>query len=441
MTARSDLNRTVSDWLVEQAGQSVPDYLDEVLTRTSRTRQRPAWSSLERWLPVNLSFSGHRRPVARLALLVVLLAAILLIAVAFIAGGAGQRRLPHFGSMANGQIAFLDGTALKIANADGSNSHVAASLPSGVQSLTFSPDGQRLAYRTAGPPATIVVANADGSSAMVVTAGHPVAESEQVGVSGPFAWSPDSARLAFTWLSELNRRSIAIVDADGSHLTQLTQDSDAAPYDRFDPAWSPDGQWIAFFADRSGVGDMPINLVHPDGTDEHLVATSPVDLANVEMTWSPDPATSRLAFVSGGDQTGGAITVLDLATGNESAAGSGLWISWSPDAKRLAWWGNGGVQTALLTDVLAAAPRAESPFANVSGITCVGHPDLAGKAICGPAQWSPDSTTVFGPDITGTSLLFSRLDGSAPPRLLLLDHPIDLSAGPSGQVAWQAIAP
>jgi hypothetical protein len=48
MTLNDGFERTVSDWLDEQAGHGMPGYLDEALARTTRTRQRPAWSSLER---------------------------------------------------------------------------------------------------------------------------------------------------------------------------------------------------------------------------------------------------------------------------------------------------------------------------------------------------------------------------------------------------------
>ena len=52
MTANYDFTGMISGWLDEQAGRGAPDYLDEILARTTRTRQRPAWSSLERWLSV-----------------------------------------------------------------------------------------------------------------------------------------------------------------------------------------------------------------------------------------------------------------------------------------------------------------------------------------------------------------------------------------------------
>ena len=41
MTLNDGFDRTVSDWLDEQAGHGAPDYLDEILARTTRTRQRP----------------------------------------------------------------------------------------------------------------------------------------------------------------------------------------------------------------------------------------------------------------------------------------------------------------------------------------------------------------------------------------------------------------
>ena len=89
MTLNDGFDRTVSDWLDEQAGHGMPGYLDEALARTTRTRQRPAWSSLERWLPVDLTAQPRflARPTLGKALLVgaVLVA---LIGIAIIAVGS-----------------------------------------------------------------------------------------------------------------------------------------------------------------------------------------------------------------------------------------------------------------------------------------------------------------------------------------------------------------
>src|SRR5258708_12475050 len=95
MTARNDVNGIVSEWLDEQAGRGAPDYLDEILVRTTRTRQRPAWSSLERWLPVQMTFSGRLAPIPRLAWFAALLAILVLPAPAlFLARFAPPRPPP-----------------------------------------------------------------------------------------------------------------------------------------------------------------------------------------------------------------------------------------------------------------------------------------------------------------------------------------------------------
>ena len=105
MTLNDGFERTVSDWLDEQAGRGAPGYLDEVLARTTRTRQRPAWSSLERWLPVNITVrrSLFNQPVqvGQIALLLI----IGLLIAAFVAIAVGIRRSPApYGLAENGAI-------------------------------------------------------------------------------------------------------------------------------------------------------------------------------------------------------------------------------------------------------------------------------------------------------------------------------------------------
>ena len=65
------------------------------------------------------------------------------------------------------------------------------------------------------------------------------------------AWSPDGQRIAFqayrgsTW-------SIWTVNADGTGLQEVT----SGPFDDREPHWSPDGARLAFSSDRSGNYDM-----------------------------------------------------------------------------------------------------------------------------------------------------------------------------------------
>ena len=299
MIAHDDFDRTVSRWLDEQAGQGTPGYLDEVLARTTRTRQRPWWSSLERWLPERTT--RRFAPAARTAWLLIAVALVVLTAAALLLIGVGQRRIPHFGSVANGSIAFVDGGDLKVAAAEGTTIRVAAVLPSGAEALRFSPDGRHLAYRTTGMPAALVVADADGSHPVVVSGDVVVAEGKQIAFWGPFAWAPDSRRLAFTAAVADGTSAIDIVDTDGSHLAPLISAPVAGVADRFDPAWSPDGQWISFFSKGPTSPSIAISVSHPDGSGARSLHTSPINPEYLEVSWAPDPSQARLAYVSGDD--------------------------------------------------------------------------------------------------------------------------------------------
>ncbi len=72
MNHSDGFDRTVSDWLHVDAEHRVPDHLDAVLRRTRKERQRPAWSSLERWLPMQTTL--RFTPVPRVAWLLVVAA-------------------------------------------------------------------------------------------------------------------------------------------------------------------------------------------------------------------------------------------------------------------------------------------------------------------------------------------------------------------------------
>jgi hypothetical protein len=429
MTARNDFNGVISDWLDDQAGRGAPEYLDEILARTTRTRQRPAWSSLERWLPVQLTFTGRLAPIPRLAWFAALLAMLVLAAVALLALGVGQRRVPHFGAAANGQIAFIDGGNLKVAAADGTNARILTPLPEGAEQLTFSPDGTRFAYRTTGSVPSIIVANSDGSNPIVVAAGA------SMGTGEPFAWSPDSRRITFTNVIVADKiGTIDVVDADGSHLTQVIQGSAAEGLDRYRPAWSPDGQWISFFATETA-GYVALHVIHPDGSGERRLETSPMNPDIIDMSWSPDPAMTRVLYVTGGN-----VDMFDLATNTQTSVGTGFWPTWSPDGARIAWWGD-NVQAVRVADMLAGAARPVTLFPDYGAGNCQDHPEAAGKSSCGPALWSPDGVWVYAPDVVGKSILIARSDGSGHVRSIALDHPINLASGPSGLLAWQPVAP
>ena len=83
MEQRHDVDRLLATWSEDAYSPPAPAYLSKVLERTQRTRQRHAWASLERWLPMTVTTD---RPAAPRALR---LAWILLIVVALVVVAAG----------------------------------------------------------------------------------------------------------------------------------------------------------------------------------------------------------------------------------------------------------------------------------------------------------------------------------------------------------------
>ena len=145
-------------------------------------------------------------------------------------------------------------------------------------------------------------------------------------------WSPDGRQIAFSSGPPDGNLDIYVMNADGSGVTRLT---DHPGLDQ-SPDWSPDGGHIAFTSVRQDDEDWNIYVMNADGSGVMRLTNHPELDRN--PAWSPDGR--RIAFSS--DRDGD----WDIYVMN--ADGSGLtrltdnaeldrWPAWSPDGRRIAF--------------------------------------------------------------------------------------------------------
>ena len=348
MNPSDAFDRHVSDWLHADAEHRVPEHLDAVLRRTRTERQRPAWSSLERWLPVDIS--RHRsvfsqptfgRTLAFLAVLALLIAAI----VAFAVGSHRQLPAP-FGLAHNGALlASANGDIFSIDPRTGADSPLITDTNEDFGPL-FSRDGTKFLFLRAGNGGLkLVVANADGTGVREIT---PAVDGlDQVD------WSPDSSRIAF--LSGSNgRHVINIVNTDGTGLKTLDVGRPANQVN-----WlPPDGQRIIFRGEQLLPSDPPSGIfsIRPDGTDLRPISARPALDKNDYQDLAISPDGTLIAYRDVALEGRFRVRLLDLRTGGDrdlwepaDALGSGGPV-FSPDGRSvlyLRWYADNSTQLVL----------------------------------------------------------------------------------------------
>ena len=128
----------------------------------------------------------------------------------------------------------------------------------------FSPDGSRIVFESLrSGTQEIWVADADGRNALQLT-------SFGGGRGGTPAWSPDGQTIAFDWRKDDRRGDIYVVPVRGGAPRQLTDH----PADDLVPSWSRDGRSLYFASLRTGVyqiwklapqGGEPVQLTKNGG--------------------------------------------------------------------------------------------------------------------------------------------------------------------------------
>ena len=165
-----------------------------------------------------------------------------------------------------------------VMDANGSNQEQLLDLP--VRALSFSPDGEKIAYVTES--SEIYVTNADGS-------GTP--DKITNGYYGSPEWSPDGEKIAFTGgppddvkdiISNIYVAKVSHAEGDTNHTQNLTDNNSAIVTEL---SWSPDGAEIAFSGSRDYAG-TDIYKMNANGSGMIRLTDSPDPESY--PSWSPD---------------------------------------------------------------------------------------------------------------------------------------------------------
>jgi TolB protein len=269
------------------------------------------------------------------------------------ADGANQVKLTHSPRAADEGPSFSpDGRRIAFTRQEGRDSaiYVIRVDGTGEEQLTdtpgkrdlgpaFSPDGKRIAFTSdrdsnrdrIGGPTSIYVMDADGRNETPITEGPR---------DGSPAWSPDGERIAFTRGqvrrgdsgAEIEVRQVWTMAADGSSQTRLRHGSGLI--DVCCPAFSPDGERIAFLGLRPGASRYGLYAVCADGGEPTRLSDPPLQAFD-QPAWSPDG--KRIAFKASrpaprGELSG--IFVIDADGGNArhlpDTEGNDRDPAWSP---------------------------------------------------------------------------------------------------------------
>ena len=198
-------------------------------------------------------------------------------------------------------------------------------------------------------------------------------------VVGDSSWSPDGKNVVLV-TNISGRRNLWVVPAAGGWPRQLT----ISDQRQASPAWSPDGQWIAFQSDKDGNEQWDIFVVSPKNGDVVNLTNSP-SISEESPTWQPHGRLLAIT-VRPQDSSAAEIATLDVLTrrvrkltNNTPKDRFNSDPIWSPDGKQIAYrqvLANGKDADVFVVDVATGNSTRLTPH--------------TGEHLYSLSAWSPD---------------------------------------------------
>jgi Tol biopolymer transport system component len=446
MKQPDDLDQMLAAWVDDPSVPPTSRILGRVLERTSRTRQRRSWASLERWLPMAvISRPAAAAPSLRIAWILL----VALLAVALAVGGAIVASRLHLAAVAipQGDAALIAYSAISdtpgqtagdiyLSRADGSDVRQLTSGPAFDSSPNWSPDGTRIAFhRWEGGADSLIVMDGGGGN-VVALARNEQDNRDCVSSLWATAWSPDGSSILFpTRRGCSGGGDLNIVAADGSAPPKkLLAGETASAFG----AWSPDGRRIALLAsETTGMTGLDLVDVGPDGGIAGGLTVRPIapdigpSLSNLQFSdeveqprWSPDGSDLAVASVTKGfflEEADGVLIVKADGSGQRLLAPLGGNPAWSPDGQQIAFQ-----RTVDPSEYANGRPCTVRTWLMDQDGSNERQLDELGDGCGTPEVWSPDGTRIASvlitPQAAGQDPLFRfgivMVDGSSPPVIL-----------------------
>jgi Tol biopolymer transport system component len=180
---------------------------------------------------------------------------------------------------------------IAVADANGSNLRVLTHDKVTETTPVWSPNGEQIAFIRPKSHTSdqIWVMNADGTGQHAVTHFSNAPQLFGNDVTPDLSWSPDGTELVFAAFrnNQGGREQLYVVDVRTHGVRRLP----SLPTGATEPAWSPDGRWIAFV---SAVAPDRIYLLSTKTHKAHAVGRA----TGLDVAWSPD--SKQLVFNSRG---------------------------------------------------------------------------------------------------------------------------------------------